>query len=173
MCLWSQKRTQFQCPICLNVQREVFQPKLVIFRAKLSIDASVRTCLPRIQGCLNVFLANHPRPFQWTVILRQKGFPNPGIEPETFRFPCRCSNHWATRLGWLNKALLRHTTCTFIVLTPRVLCNGGNPGPCKWQLRVWHVVQLFVLGIIRTGIVLARAPWKGSQARCAQTVKAW
>ena len=25
--------------------------------------------------------------------LGEKGLPSPGIEPKTFRFPCRCSNH--------------------------------------------------------------------------------
>ena len=43
---------------------------LVILRAEPSIDASIRTCLPRSQACLDVFLANHPQPSQcylnWT-----------------------------------------------------------------------------------------------------------
>ena len=82
--LCTQKRTEFHCPICEKGQREVFQPKLVIFRAEPSIDAPIRTCLPKIQACLDVFLANHPRPFQWpfgvqwTVIFRRKGFAQPG-----------------------------------------------------------------------------------------------
>ncbi len=42
--------------------------------------------------------------------LGEKVLPSPGIEPKTFRFPCRRSNHWATRLGWLNKEKLLHTT---------------------------------------------------------------
>ena len=66
--------------------------------------------------------------------LGEKGLPSPGIEPKTFRFPCRCSNHWATRLGWLNKEKLLHTTmlglsCCFN--TPRTMCNGDDPGRCN------------------------------------------
>ena len=41
-CLCTQKRTEFHCPICEKGQREVFQPKLVIFRAEPSIDAIVQ-----------------------------------------------------------------------------------------------------------------------------------
>ena len=84
ICLCTQKRTEFQCPICEKGQREVFQPKLVIFRASQALMPSFRTCLPRSQACLDVFLANHPRPFQWpfgvqwTVIFRRKGCAQPG-----------------------------------------------------------------------------------------------
>ena len=59
-CLCTQKRTEFHCPICEKGQREVFQPKLVIFRAEPSIDAPIRTCLPKIQACLDVFLDTYP-----------------------------------------------------------------------------------------------------------------
>ena len=37
-------RTEFQCPLCGKVGAvEVFQPRLVIFRAEPSIDASIGT----------------------------------------------------------------------------------------------------------------------------------
>ena len=40
-------RTEFQCPLCGKVGAvEVFQPRLVIFRAEPSIDASIRTFVP-------------------------------------------------------------------------------------------------------------------------------
>ena len=77
----------------------------------------------------------------------EKCLPSPGIEPKTFRFPCRCANHYATRLGWLNKEKLRHTTCNCAVGTSTGLCNGDDSGRCKWQLRMWHVVQHIILAL--------------------------
>ena len=77
----------------------------------------------------------------------EKCLPSPGIEPKTFHFRGRRSNHWATRLGWLNKEKLRHTTCNCAVGTSTGLCNGDNPGHCKWQLRMWHVVQHIILAL--------------------------
>ena len=42
-----EQRTEFQCPLCGKVGAvEVFQPRLVIFRAEPSIDASIRTFVP-------------------------------------------------------------------------------------------------------------------------------
>ncbi len=69
--------------------------------------------------------------------LGEKGLPSPGIEPKTFSFLCRCSNHWATRLGWLNKEKLLHTTmlglsCCFN--TPRTLTKA-------WQLYLNSIVR--------------------------------
>ena len=41
------KRTEFQCPLCGKVGAvEVFQPRLLIFRAEPSIDASIGTFVP-------------------------------------------------------------------------------------------------------------------------------
>ena len=42
-----EQRTEFRCPLCGNVGAvEVFQPRLVIFRAEPSIDASIGTFGP-------------------------------------------------------------------------------------------------------------------------------
>ena len=42
-----EQRTEFQCPLCGKVGAvEVFQPRLVIFRAEPSIDASIGTFVP-------------------------------------------------------------------------------------------------------------------------------
>ena len=42
-----EQRTECQCPLCGKVGAvEVFQPRLVIFRAEPSIDASIRTFVP-------------------------------------------------------------------------------------------------------------------------------
>ena len=38
---------------------------------------------------------NQPMPHFWKVLTQ------PGLRPETFYFCSRCSNHWATGLGWL------------------------------------------------------------------------
>ena len=48
---------------------EVFQPKLVIFRAEPDIDASIRTCVPS-KRVLSQILANHPRTFQWLLLVQ-------------------------------------------------------------------------------------------------------
>ena len=62
---------------------EVFQPKLVIFRAEPDIDASIRTCVPS-KHVSSQILANHPQtfqwllPVQWIIIFRWKVFAQPG-----------------------------------------------------------------------------------------------
>ena len=38
---------------------------------------------------------NQPMPHFWKVLTQ------PGLEPRTFHFRGRCSDHWATGLGWL------------------------------------------------------------------------
>ena len=55
------------CPICGKGLAEVFQPKLVIFKVELRIDASFRTSK---HVCLDVFLANHSQTFQWLFFLQ-------------------------------------------------------------------------------------------------------
>ena len=127
-------------------QVEVFQPRLVIFRAERHWCIDQDICTKQVCFVVSSSPIIHELFNDWSwcneqSYLGEKCLPSLGIKLKTFHFLCRCSNHWATRLGWLNKALLQTTPLG--------------------------------IGIIRTVIALARAPWKGSQLHVSWCLTVW
>ena len=66
-----------------------------------------------------IFLANCPLLFLATDVTNVEKFsPSPGIEPETFCNLGRCSNHWATRLGQINREVQCGMHCLLVTTQP-------------------------------------------------------
>ena len=91
--------------------------------------------------------------------LGEKGLPSPGIEPKTFRFPCRRSNHCTELRGWDDSTRRNFFTQLCLafraVLTLHGLCAMGTT----------PAAAMAVLGVIS---VQHFCPFEGSQTRSKQ-----